>query len=60
MKRFSCGDVVPGCKTVFRGQTEADILTQVAGHARADHGLQQVPDALVEQVRAHIHEDVAA
>lgn len=59
MKRFSCGDVVPGCTRVFQGHTEQDILRQVAGHAREGHGMEQVPDALVEQVRAHIHDDNA-
>lgn len=60
MKHFSCGDVVPGCTQTFRGETEQDILSQVAGHARGDHGLEHVPDALVQQVRAAIREEIAA
>lgn len=51
MKNFRCGDVVPGCTRAFTG-TEEDILTQVAVHARADHGLAEVPAALVVQVRS--------
>jgi predicted small metal-binding protein len=51
MKNFRCGDVVPGCTRMFTG-TEEDILTQVALHARADHDLVDVPDALVTQVRS--------
>lgn len=60
MKRFSCGDVVPGCKTVFYGKTEADILSQVAAHARRDHGMTEVPSEVADQVRAKIHDDEMA
>lgn len=50
MKAFRCGDVVPGCARTFSG-TEDDILAQVAQHAQHDHGLSDIPDALVAQVR---------
>lgn len=55
-KVFSCGDVVSGCQAQFTAATEADILQQVAAHARADHGMESVPDAVVDQVRAHIQD----
>lgn len=58
MKRFSCGDVVPGCTKTFRGANEDEILQQVGAHAAADHGMAVVPQAVVDQVRLHIH-DVA-
>lgn len=51
MKNFRCGDVVPGCTRAFTG-TEEDILTQVALHARADHGLVEMPSELVSQVQS--------
>jgi predicted small metal-binding protein len=51
MKSFRCGDVVPGCTRAFSGD-ENDILAQVADHARRDHGLSEVSDALVAQVRS--------
>jgi predicted small metal-binding protein len=51
MKTFRCGDVVPGCTHAFTGDENA-ILAQVAEHARSDHGLTEIPDALVAQVRA--------
>ena len=53
MKQFACGDVVPGCTSVFHG-SEQDILAAVAGHAAADHGLSVLPAGLVEQVRSAI------
>ena len=54
MKQFSCGDVVPGCRRTFHGADDDAILTAVAAHARDDHGLAEIPAALVEQVRGHI------
>ena len=55
-KVFSCGDVVSGCQAQFTADTESDILQQVAAHAREDHGMDSVPPAIVDQVRAHIHD----
>lgn len=53
MKRFRCGDVVPGCTAQFHG-TEEDILGQVAEHARSVHGMTEIPDELVAQVRSRM------
>jgi predicted small metal-binding protein len=56
MKQFSCGSVVPGCTASFTAETEEEILGQVADHARADHGMDNVPPAVADQVRACITE----
>ena len=56
MKQFACGDVVPGCRSVFRG-TEDEILAAVAGHADGDHGMTTMPESLVQQVRDHMTVD---
>ncbi len=53
MKAFRCGDVVPGCARAFTG-TEDEILAEVARHAQHDHGLTEIPDELVVQVRSAI------
>lgn len=50
MKRFRCGDVVPGCTASFAG-TEDEILGQVAAHAAHDHGISEVTPELVGAVR---------
>ncbi|HET9075615.1 MAG TPA: DUF1059 domain-containing protein [Acidimicrobiales bacterium] len=60
MKAFACGDVVPGCEARWVCSSEDEILAAVAGHARADHGLVEVPASLVEQVRSRIVDDEAA
>ncbi len=54
MKQFSCGDVVPGCNAKFQANNEDSILALVADHATHDHGLTEIPDSLVQQVRQHI------
>lgn len=54
MKRFSCGDVVPGCEASWVCPTDEDILARVAAHARADHGMTDIPDEVVSAVRSRI------
>lgn len=54
MKKFSCGDVVPGCSAHFHGASDEEILVKVGEHARADHGLTEVSVELVEAVRRRI------
>lgn len=54
MKTFTCGAVVPGCTASFAGETEEDILVQVARHAREDHGMAEVPEDVAAQVLAAI------
>ena len=56
MKQFCCGDVVPGCKATFQGHDEASLFRQISVHASADHGLIEVPPALLAQIRANIRD----
>ncbi|WP_298456692.1 DUF1059 domain-containing protein [uncultured Cellulomonas sp.] len=53
MKKFRCGDLVPGCAMTFSGSTE-EILAAVGSHARHDHGMTEVSPELVAQVRGAI------
>ena len=55
MKRFACGDVVPGCDATFVCDSDDDILAQVAQHAAEVHGMTEVPEAVVVQVRERIY-----
>ncbi len=43
MKQFRCGDVVPGCGTVFVAESDREILEHVEEHARDEHGMDTVP-----------------
>lgn len=54
MKRFACGDVVPGCDAAWVCSSEDDLLAQLAAHAVADHGLVEISADLVAAVRANI------
>ncbi len=56
MKQFACGAVVEGCAAKFEGESEDEILGQVAEHAKEDHGMDDVPPEVAEQVRANIVE----
>jgi predicted small metal-binding protein len=54
MKRFVCGDVVPGCETAFVSATDDEILVSAAQHAADAHGISPVPPEVLDQVRSHI------
>ena len=54
MKRFACGDVVPGCQAQWVCSTEDEILVEVASHARTAHDMTTIPDDLIAQVRSRI------
>ena len=56
MKQFSCGVMVPGCWATFQGESEDEILRQVAVHARDVHGMDDVPPDVAEEIRAAISE----
>lgn len=57
MKRFACGDVIPGCTHTFEAEHTEDVLAQVALHAQDDHGIEDIDDATVAKVLAHITTD---
>jgi predicted small metal-binding protein len=54
MKKFACGDVVPGCDGVVTGETDDDVLAAAAAHAASAHGMTEVPDEVVVAIRAGI------
>jgi predicted small metal-binding protein len=56
MKEFECKTIVPGCSTVFEGESESEILDQIGDHARDAHGMNEVPPEVVDQIRANITE----
>lgn len=56
MKSFWCGAVIPNCSAKFTGESEQDILRQVAAHAAKDHGIADVPASVVDRMRELIRE----
>lgn len=53
-KTMNCRDVGPDCDFVAHGETEDEIMDQVADHARTAHGIDEVPAELAEKARAAI------
>ncbi|MDY7105379.1 MAG: DUF1059 domain-containing protein [Actinomycetota bacterium] len=52
MKKFACGDVVPGCDASWVCTTEEDLMSQVARHARSVHGVTDF-SSVVDHVRSN-------
>lgn len=56
MKRFACGDVVPGCTATFEAKDVDSMLGLVRAHARDDHGIESMDDATAIAVLSNIRE----
>ncbi len=56
MKQFKCGEVVPGCKWVARGEGEEELWVEISSHARDTHGMDEVPPEVVDEIRDKIKE----
>ncbi len=56
MKTIICGDVVPGCHTMIRAETEADLLHKVSDHIHTAHQLNVTPK-LLEKARGRIRDE---
>jgi predicted small metal-binding protein len=52
MKRFACGDVIPGCNATFTAADEDGIFAQAAPHAAAEHGINEVTPELQATLRS--------
>ncbi len=56
-KILECAKVDPtsGCQHVIRGETEEEVLSKAAEHAK-EHGIREVTPELVELVKANIRD----
>jgi predicted small metal-binding protein len=59
-KTLSCKDVGVDCDATFTGETEAEIMTQAAEHAKTAHGFDEIPAELAEKARGAIQDVQAA
>jgi len=57
VKKFCCGDVVPGRSAKFRGAHEEEILVRAAQPALDDHDLHQVQPDVDSAVRSKLTPD---
>jgi predicted small metal-binding protein len=58
-KLLRCRDVGFDCDAEVRGETDEAILAQVVVHARDAHGVDEVPDDVVQRAIASIREEGA-
>jgi predicted small metal-binding protein len=58
-KVLRCGELVPGCDYVARGESETEILQQAAEHARTVHNVNEVTPESAQKVRSAIHDEAA-
>ncbi len=56
-KAMRCGDVVPGCEYVARGENEEEVLAAAAQHAQKAHGMTSIPDDVLTKVKSAIHNE---
>ena len=58
-KVLRCRHIGPdaNCQFAARGDTESEILEQVADHARSHHGIEEVPQELIDKALAAIVEE---
>ncbi len=45
------------CDFVARGENEREVLTKAAAHAKADHGMDSIPDDVMKKVKAAVHDE---
>ena len=56
-RRMDCRDVGPDCDFVARGESDEDVMRQVAEHARTAHGMNEVPPELAAKAQEAIKDD---
>jgi predicted small metal-binding protein len=54
MKRFACGDVVPGCVASWVASNDEELIEIVEWHATEAHGVVKVTPELLSAVRNSI------
>ena len=58
-KVMHCGDLMPGCDFVARGDSETEVLQQAAERAHSAHNIQEITPELADMVRGAIQDEAA-
>ncbi len=53
---IQCKDLLPGCDFTAEAETEEELLQEAAEHATAAHGITQLTDDIVANVRGIIRD----
>jgi predicted small metal-binding protein len=56
MKEFYCGAIIHDCETRIVAATEEELLQSIDTHARVDHGMTDIPESMLTEIRRGIHE----
>jgi len=56
-KVLRCRDVGADCDFVIHAKTEEEIFNKASDHAKKVHHMNEVPNELMEKVRAAIYEE---
>ena len=59
-RSMNCRDVGPDCDFVARGESDEEVMGQVAEHARTAHGMEEVPSEMAAKARAAIRDEERA
>lgn len=51
---LACGELMPGCPTVIRGESEDDVLYKAAEHARQAHDVEAWSGEQIQEARSRI------
>ncbi|GAA1160602.1 DUF1059 domain-containing protein [Nocardioides aquiterrae] len=54
MFKLACGDVMPGCAATFENADRGALMSAVASHAAADHGITDLTPDVVAAVESKV------
>jgi predicted small metal-binding protein len=54
---MKCGDIVPGCEYVARGQNEDEAPARAAEHTKKDDGMESILEDVLKKVKSAIHDE---
>ena len=56
MKELRCADAGFDCPEVIHGETEDEVMSKAAVHARDVHNMPEIDEETGEQIRSLIHD----
>jgi predicted small metal-binding protein len=55
-KKFKCSDIGMNCGYEVTANTQQDLMSEIAGHAKSAHGMTEIPKEVLAKVEAAIKE----
>ncbi|MDQ6705442.1 MAG: DUF1059 domain-containing protein [Acidobacteriota bacterium] len=56
-KILRCREVGMDCDWEGRGESQQEVLTKAADHAKTEHGIEQIPADLMAKVQSAVHDE---